>query len=177
MIPNTSVPMQDAYNCGGINVGSVRGHKVVPTTTIIKFKTVLRLPVYSRRSTFTNCYPSMVSKNCEKSIIKGGWSNYILTNMVTVISESDSIWHVDPLRWKSSQDYEKFRLLTGFAIDDTINSQTKYSEHADNVFDWMVAQSKPSIPFSVITHKVTHALLHSHQDDSSAYTLKKDVIS
>ena len=107
--------------------------KVAPTTDLIQFKTVLRLPVYSPRSTFTKCYPSLVSKNYEKCILDGTWSNFSIANMVPLISKSLTSWNDDPLRWKSSDEYEQFKTIAGFAIDGIVNLETSIRKRAQAI--------------------------------------------
>jgi hypothetical protein len=103
MTPKTSLSVQNAWkHYGGIKVSREKSGKLGRTADSIQFKSDLRLPVYSTRSTFIKCYPSMVLKNFEKCIMDGTWSNFSISNMVTLISNCLNSWNDDPLRWKSS---------------------------------------------------------------------------
>jgi hypothetical protein len=140
MIPKTSLSVQIAWrHYGVIKVSRARPIRWALTMDSIQFKSELRLPVYSPRSTFIKCYPSMVTKNFEKFILDGTWSNFSISNMVTIISNCLNIWNDYPLRWKSSVEYTEYENIAKFAIDDIVAKQPSIKKHAESILDWMVA--------------------------------------
>jgi hypothetical protein len=109
MIPKTSLSVQSAWrHYGAIKVSRKTPTRWVLTMDFIQFRRELRLPVYSPRSTFIKCYPSMVTKNFEKFIIDGNWSNFNISNMVKIISKCLNSWYDDPLKWKSTVEYTQY---------------------------------------------------------------------
>ena len=170
LVPKTSLSVQDAWkHYGAIKVSRKTPSRWQLTMDFIHFREVLKLPVYSPRSTFIKCYPSMVAKNYEKFIVDGNWSrfNSNVSNMVKVISKCLNSWYDDPLRWESHLKYKEHATIAKFAIDDIVMNEETIEKRAQSVFNWMLAQSMPSIPMAVITHKFIHALQHSN--DSTEY--------
>ena len=107
----------------------------------------------------------MVTKNFEKFILDGTRSNFNFSNMVTIISNCLNSWNDVPLKWKSSEEYKQFHEnIARFGIDGIVNEEISFKKRAESILDWVVAQSKPSIPMAAITHKVIHALLSSQPD-------------
>jgi hypothetical protein len=111
----------------------------------------------------------MVGKSFEKFFIDGNWSNFNInvSKMVKIISSCLTSWYDDPLRWESTVEHTQYAKIAKFAVDAIVTTEPTIPKRAQSVFDWMVAQSMPSIPMAVISHKVIHALQDSHQNDST----------